>query len=504
MPYELHVLDRLDRYIFSVFKAIKSKKDWRDKIFKYESKWREEILAQKIIEMPYTLSSSEEDEIINSSFFTPINVPKTLDYVFKYLKCEALSMPLGIELAWIRNVYYADNLIPQYLKQHLIDLDIKETPHPGSKNTFNLVHPSMYCGVTTDDSDKPALSSLYWLPTPFHVKRLPDQPPKVTALSYINNIHPRRKKTYHVIEQIIGCVLPLFEMMLAFDHDIDHDNSANYERCIYCYGKGQVNGELCECRIECASCMQPIPCENKCNKWNPPKELKVPEFRGFKKSACKQLKKVKIIVKIAVIRLTPEDPIYTGGSWHIEGIPEEKIIGSAIYYYSQENISASELTFREHLPEDAPIDYEQHEHTHVSEKYGIEREWVANQYLGSVPTIQDRVLVFPNVYQHQVQSFRLVDAKRPGYRKILALFLVDPGAKDVPDTSTFDIQRHDWVRPLLVRHVPDVLADIILEYFSDGTFENAKVNMEKMIKMRSIHAEKSNEEYEEMYSLCEH
>ena len=36
------------------------------------------------------------------------------------------------------------------------------------------------------------------------------------------------------------------------------------------------------------------------------------------------------------------------------------------------------------------------------------------------------LLAFPNVVQHRVSPFRLADPTRPGHRKLLALFLVDP------------------------------------------------------------------------------
>ena len=72
------------------------------------------------------------------------------------------------------------------------------------------------------------------------------------------------------------------------------------------------------------------------------------------------------------------------------------------------------------------------------------------QVLGSVVTKQSRCLAFPNLYQHQVQPFELVDKSKPGHRKILALFLIDPGLP-VPRPSTSDIppQRQDWMRALL-------------------------------------------------------
>ena len=42
-----------------------------------------------------------------------------------------------------------------------------------------------------------------------------------------------------------------------------------------------------------------------------------------------------VIVKLANIVLTPEKPRYEGGSWHVEGMMNERIVASGIYYYAR-------------------------------------------------------------------------------------------------------------------------------------------------------------------------
>lgn len=42
---------------------------------------------------------------------------------------------------------------------------------------------------------------------------------------------------------------------------------------------------------------------------------------------------------------TPERPVYEGGSWHVEGMKNERIVSTGIYYYDQENITQSKLSF---------------------------------------------------------------------------------------------------------------------------------------------------------------
>jgi hypothetical protein len=47
------------------------------------------------------------------------------------------------------------------------------------------------------------------------------------------------------------------------------------------------------------------------------------------------------------------------------------------------------------------------------------------------------------VVHHQVQPFGLADPRRPGHRKILAMFLVDPHIR-ILSTANVPPQRSDW------------------------------------------------------------
>ncbi len=85
----------------------------------------------------------------------------------------------------------------------------------------------------------------------------------------------------------------------------------------------------------------------------------------------------------------------------------------------------------------------------MREVYGLENEDALNQTLGSASTPAGRCLAFPNVLQHRVSPFRLADPARPGHRKILAFFLVDPSetivsTSDVPPQQPWaDTLDHD-------------------------------------------------------------
>ncbi|KHN96906.1 WD40 repeat-like-containing domain protein [Metarhizium album ARSEF 1941] len=159
--------------------------------------------------------------------------------------------------------------------------------------------------------------------------------------------------------------------------------------------------------------------------------------------------RIQVIVKLANIHLTPEKPTYEGGSWHIEGQLNEHICGTALFYYDNENITESRLAFRtksnrEEL--DTGLDYGQSDYRSIARTFAIDPRPGHDstvQDIGSVLTRQGRAVFFPNLYQHQVRPFSLADPSRPGHRKILALFLVDPA---IPVISTAQVppQQPHW------------------------------------------------------------
>ncbi len=70
---------------------------------------------------------------------------------------------------------------------------------------------------------------------------------------------------------------------------------------------------------------------------------------------------LQVIPKIASIELTSgEAATYEGGSWHLEGMLNEYIVATAIYYFDVENVTESTLTFRQKaVLDDMELEYEQ-------------------------------------------------------------------------------------------------------------------------------------------------
>ncbi|KAI4219368.1 MAG: hypothetical protein L6R40_008726, partial [Gallowayella cf. fulva] len=118
---------------------------------------------------------------------------------------------------------------------------------------------------------------------------------------------------------------------------------------------------------------------------------------------------------------------------------------SAIYYYSSSNVTDSYLSFRQQVEDGRDLPYPHNEHKAVQQIYGFENGDPTIQNLGRVLTRESRLLCFPNVMHHRISPFRLTDPSKPGHRKILALFLVDPHVKII-STENVPPQQHAWWR----------------------------------------------------------
>lgn len=91
------------------------------------------------------------------------------------------------------------------------------------------------------------------------------------------------------------------------------------------------------------------------------------------------------------------------------------------------------------------------------------REGPLIQNYNAVRTSEHRAIVFPNVYQHRVSPFSLVDRSKPGYRKILCFFLVDPLKTDagfVVSTSRVPPQQFSWLEDAVWGLPPQVLGKL--------------------------------------------
>lgn len=125
------------------------------------------------------------------------------------------------------------------------------------------------------------------------------------------------------------------------------------------------------------------------------------------------------------------------------------------------------------------------------------------QDIGDVVTKTDRCVAFPNLYQHQVQPFHLEDPAKPGHRKILVFFLVDPTQR-IPSATDVAPQQREWVAEAMrsadtnsaLARLPVEILTMISEG-NDGTMSlsEAKEYRKELMKERTVFVENNNKTY---------
>ena len=120
------------------------------------------------------------------------------------------------------------------------------------------------------------------------------------------------------------------------------------------------------------------------------------------------------------------------------------------------------------------------------------------QEVGKVITKEDRCIAFPNLYQHLVSPFRLADPTKPGHRKILVFFLVDPHFA-IPSASVVAPQQAQWKQRAIAGtklwdRLPVELQDIVADDAGMLTLEQAKAYREELMSERTVFVDTVNGE----------
>ncbi|TFY53754.1 hypothetical protein EVJ58_g9272 [Rhodofomes roseus] len=426
--------------------------------------------------------------------------------------------------------------------------DSEKDWHPGSDGkVLDLVHPSLYpviYGRTAstsgqllepridDDMDSVFTSGRFqWLPSDFHVAG--DGTVKLTS-PYINNIHP---EDHAALEKVIPTVLeravPMFEWVLS---DLAREKQLptrmdlkgrKFPGCIWDptepSAEGSEEEEALEAEIRRLEDENPRDnghpwvdywtiirhqwLDKQAKTWPDSKPAYDHGLDAVKKTINLRGQTLQIIVKLANIVLTPENPEYGGGKWHVEGMNNEAIVSTFIYYYDCENLTESTLSFRNAV--NAPRYHDQEDRYCMTHLYGLDRDDNCVQDVGKVITKQDRCIVFPNLYQHLVSPFRLADPAKRGHRKILVFFLVDPHIK-IPSASMVAPQQASWMQralpgTVLWDRLPVELQDIVLDYADFMTDQQAKAYREELMKERTAFVETVDQNrFGHEFNMCEH
>ncbi|KAJ2933492.1 hypothetical protein H1R20_g3577, partial [Candolleomyces eurysporus] len=518
---------------------VTDKPDWTKKVFDETiiAKWKQES-----VNLPDSTPSTQ----ISESMFT---------YCIEELQFRAKehpNSPNGAIRVYNGDVYKSDTAVSGETKlalQKAVRV-LENIPaaqkdwHPGSDGkVLDLVHPSLFpliygtskilpigapmttledcikrCGEgevlpdpkteipNLDVDDEDARSAKFqWLPCEVDIS---GDKPKI--LTYINNLHPQHhKELYGLMEDLIQASIPLWNLTLVRSEDLfSTPQRVRYDTCEW----------IGDTRVP----EQPEP-----------EEFDSDVLKGQRESPTNLKEKygdlpLQVIVKLANIELTQEKPEYQGGTWHVEGKLNEAICATAIYYYHSENITHSSLAFRHQANADClnDVQYEQDAHEWLPHIFGLHQDGSAVQDVGSVETCEGRLITFPNVLQHQVQPFKLADPTKPGHRKIVALFLVDPTTR-VISTADVPCQRQDWwaeellktsqsssARPNLpdskaggVSKLPPELQRIVFDDVDDFPIgmKKAKEYRERLMEERRKFVLKHQENFAGgEISLCEH
>lgn len=137
------------------------------------------------------------------------------------------------------------------------------------------------------------------------------------------------------------------------------------------------------------------------------------------------------------------------------------------------------------------------------------------QMLGDVDTRQGRLLTFPNSLQHQVSPFALADRTKPGHRKILALFLIDPHLSIISSGNVPPQQEGWWKEQQEIVHkllskglrLPLELQNMANKNLEATpiTMEEAKQYRKELMEERSSQSQEQNQRFENgAFNLCEH
>jgi hypothetical protein len=157
------------------------------------------------------------------------------------------------------------------------------------------------------------------------------------------------------------------------------------------------------------------------------------------------------------------------------------------------------------------VHYQQEHHRWLPEIFGCEQNGPAIQYIGDVVTKEGRLLAFPNVFQHRVAPFSLADKSKPGHRKILALFLVDPHITVISSANVPCQQKEWWTQELLdggvFSKLPLELVKEIMDNVEDFPIglKEAKALRLKLMEERKGFVQRHDDKMASgTFSLCEH
>ncbi|KAL8715363.1 MAG: hypothetical protein Q9220_000696 [cf. Caloplaca sp. 1 TL-2023] len=309
--------------------------------------------------------------------------------------------------------------------------------------------------------------------------------------SYINNVHPlRHSQLYHIIEQFIDVVIPLFNRSII---NLKAPGYQNQRLHLVDFGR------------------RPF-IDRNLGSFRPPEQRACDQYLNdegqYQDFMFVDLKRefwnvgLQMVLHLHDTDITPENPKFLGEQWHVQGQTvqplgvdstvigkNERICASATYVYSTSNLSSTsppQLSFR------CPVFTEEANAAKGSiftppflpEIYGAKHGDPAIQTLGNVTLREGRVIAWPNTFQTQLLPFSLDDQSRPGHCRALTLHLIDPNRR-IMSTSMVPCQRGDWWAHAIRSSVP-VFWRLPTELFNKiiDSLDQYPISMEEGLRIR--------------------
>ncbi|KAJ3243406.1 hypothetical protein HDU77_010428 [Chytriomyces hyalinus] len=405
---------------------------------------------------------------------------------------------------------------------------------------LNVVSKDTYCSTTpnalfAENVKVQLLSSdtCLWLPSKFAV----DQNGSVTIQSRINNLDQTKENSnvYRAIAGAFETLLPMFERALQARYQPQQQRFSHFRAKRVLSNNHPLKWETARC-IEClkenftgpAYADKDAPsfllCEACYKEWlkADTHAFETHKFHALQYSA-KDIaynliqpinhatpiprllwnRNLHVITRMLDVHLTPQNPTYKGFPWHIEGKSNQHIVATGIVYLETTNITPSRLTFQQ-LNTRRPNSYSPHlmHKIHGSETNVVDllhgfKHNTSNsaEVIGQTRALENRAVVFPNMYPHRIESFSLVDRRKDGHRKALVFFLVYPlllarkGNVVVPRviSSEFIPRQEKWwvvetIMELFQGVLPRELCALIAEYVPHHSKEEANNDAKRMMK----------------------
>ncbi|KII93280.1 hypothetical protein PLICRDRAFT_121679, partial [Plicaturopsis crispa FD-325 SS-3] len=267
------------------------------------------------------------------------------------------------------------------------------------------------------------------------------------ALGYINNIDPQHALLHSSIETVVEKILPMFEHVLTDLHRNNPLHQRIRESCHYTEWDEPEPPEFSDDEDGWVAYGQEL------ERWMMERPIRLPDVpeAGYtgrleqrKHVVSLKGRTVQMIVDISEVRLQPNGPNYTGSTWKVAGMRNERIVACAFYCVSMQNIVDSSTEFR--MAVTSPRGFSAGDTGATVRTWGFQDGEAQVQQVGSAPLRAGFGIAFPNIYQHRSTPLHLLDPTKEGHQTVLTLFLVDPEIQPIISTSRVPPQQKGWIR----------------------------------------------------------